>query len=888
MVRRAWQYFLVGWLPPLAVLAAIFLGVAAFGAPEPLQRDTQTKALIQTELDMKGVTLTLGSLTVSDSAGIRVFDFGSTNGTRINGKIGFGTTPIVRPSSTTDLRQALINLGLYTTGGATPLNLNGGAFTAASVTGTTGTFSSTMGITGNTTIGGTLGVTGAFTGSSLTLSGNEIVGGTLSVTGASTFAAISGTNGILSGTLGVTGNTTFGGTVGITGALNGSSAAFSGNGTVGGTLGITGNSTFGGTVGITGALSGSSASFSGNGTVGGTFGVTGTSTLAAVNATNGNFTGTFHAGGNADFDGSMDIAGDTTLGGTLDVATDAVIGNDLDVGRNLDVDGALAVAGAAQTNSLTVTNSSILQAVTATTIAASGNSTFGGTLGITGALSGSTAAFSGNATVGGTLGVTGNTTVGGTLAATGVISSAGQITNLDYIDVSKAPYSADMTGATNSASALNSAITAAAAAGKGVAIPDGILSIGSTIAITVPIRIKGERQAHYDFAAAGGTTIKWIGSSGGTMMTVTNVGPIGSGISNVLLDCNNLATFGLVWNGVTAGSIENVSVARFDGIGAGFHMTANTTFTNSRNNVKNLTLVSNNDGGSCLWLSGDLAGNSNSCFNNFENTFIIHGGTRDGIKLGFVDNITLVGTEIYRTPDVLGIPSTGAGVRVAPSEHVNFPGGNVFVRLSAGSGGWVQPGTTSLTSVPAIIYGYQFDNGEPAPVLNGTYLFWFDNGGSATLNGITLRSIVGSIRGSTAIRARAYNNADISIASGVATVVTLNSERWDTEAMHSTSTFTSRLTAQSAGSYSIVANASFDINGTGFRFVSIMLNNTTTLATTTIPAVSGNYTNIATTTTWDMGVGDYVEMVVAHSAGTAIDLRTESAFSPEFMMVRNP
>lgn len=46
----------------------------------------------------------------------------------------YGVTAIVKPSSTTDLRTALINLGLYTTGGATPLNLNGGALTADHIT----------------------------------------------------------------------------------------------------------------------------------------------------------------------------------------------------------------------------------------------------------------------------------------------------------------------------------------------------------------------------------------------------------------------------------------------------------------------------------------------------------------------------------------------------------------------------------------------------------------------------------------------------------------------------------------------------------------------------------------------------------------------------------
>lgn len=54
-------------------------------------------------------------------------------------KIGFlGASAVVRPSSTTDLRQSLIDLGLYTTGGASPLDLNGGALKIGAVTNDTG------------------------------------------------------------------------------------------------------------------------------------------------------------------------------------------------------------------------------------------------------------------------------------------------------------------------------------------------------------------------------------------------------------------------------------------------------------------------------------------------------------------------------------------------------------------------------------------------------------------------------------------------------------------------------------------------------------------------------------------------------------------------------
>ncbi len=70
-----------------------------------------------------GVNLTLGTAT------------GTQIATAATQKLGFyGATPVVQPSGTTDLRTALINLGLYANGGATPLNLNGGALTVGSET----------------------------------------------------------------------------------------------------------------------------------------------------------------------------------------------------------------------------------------------------------------------------------------------------------------------------------------------------------------------------------------------------------------------------------------------------------------------------------------------------------------------------------------------------------------------------------------------------------------------------------------------------------------------------------------------------------------------------------------------------------------------------------
>ena len=74
---------------------------------------------------------TFGGITLTDATNVVLnTTTGTKIGTATTQKLGFyNATPIVQPANTTDLRTALINLGLYATGGASPLNLNGGALT---------------------------------------------------------------------------------------------------------------------------------------------------------------------------------------------------------------------------------------------------------------------------------------------------------------------------------------------------------------------------------------------------------------------------------------------------------------------------------------------------------------------------------------------------------------------------------------------------------------------------------------------------------------------------------------------------------------------------------------------------------------------------------------
>ena len=122
-------------------------------------------------------------------------------------------------------------------------NIEGNVISAVTINNLTNTNASisnftggTVTITGNTTAGGTLGVSGATTlGSTLVVSSNTTVCGTLNVTGATSMAS----------TLDVTSDTTIGGDVSVTGDITGSNLELTGNANIAGNVVIGGNITIG-------------------------------------------------------------------------------------------------------------------------------------------------------------------------------------------------------------------------------------------------------------------------------------------------------------------------------------------------------------------------------------------------------------------------------------------------------------------------------------------------------------------------------------------------------------------------------------------------------------------------------------------------------------------
>lgn len=151
---------------------------------------------------------------------------------------------------------------------------------------------------------------------------------------------------------------------------------------------------------------------------------------------------------------------------------------------------------------------------------------------------------------------------------------------------------------------------------------------------------------------------------------------------------------------------------------------------------------------------------------------------------------------------------------------------------------------------------------------------------------IASSTITGSNIKATAIGARAYNSAAISVANATLITLTLNSERWDSDTIHSTSTNTSRLTCNTAGKYLITANVAYDINATGYRVTRILLNGVTEIARDMrMPVTASDYTACIVTTIQDLTVTDYIEVQAYQTSGGALNVQSVGNYSPELSMV---
>lgn len=139
---------------------------------------------------------------------------------------------------------------------------------------------------------------------------------------------------------------------------------------------------------------------------------------------------------------------------------------------------------------------------------------------------------------------------------------------------------------------------------------------------------------------------------------------------------------------------------------------------------------------------------------------------------------------------------------------------------------------------------------------------------------------------SVAIGCRVYHSVNQAITTATFTALAFNSERFDTDAIHSTVTNNSWLTCTVAGKYLITGQYAFAANATGLRIISIRLNGATYIAEASFAPVSGTETEVFLTTVYDLAVGDYVELIAYQTSGGNLNVEAIAQTGPVFTMMR--
>lgn len=164
-------------------------------------------------------------------------------------------------------------------------------------------------------------------------------------------------------------------------------------------------------------------------------------------------------------------------------------------------------------------------------------------------------------------------------------------------------------------------------------------------------------------------------------------------------------------------------------------------------------------------------------------------------------------------------------------------------------------------------------------------LYLRDDGTSATCS-VHIKGCTPGVRTVMDVSARVFNSTNIAIANDTSTALTFDTERWDTDGMHSGAT-PSRLTINTPGKYYIYGHVEWGNPGTGFVVqLSITLNGATILASHREPAIDTARQSVSTH--YELSAGDYVELIVLQTSGASLNVQASPNFSPEFGVVKVP
>lgn len=184
--------------------------------------------------------------------------------------------------------------------------------------------------------------------------------------------------------------------------------------------------------------------------------------------------------------------------------------------------------------------------------------------------------------------------------------------------------------------------------------------------------------------------------------------------------------------------------------------------------------------------------------------------------------------------------------------------------------------SSSTNTLPATLTSKTLNNST----LTGT----LTANGSTGASGAVLSSTGTGVQWTTASSggafngASAYNSVTQSIANTAATAATFDSELFDTNNYHSTTTNTDRITIPTTGYYAVRAQVGWDANSTGQRVVNIYKNNANF-----VPALASFATGFTNVTTQyvdgilSLTAGDYLQVVVTQTSGGALNTSPSGA-----------
>lgn len=132
---------------------------------------------------------------------------------------------------------------------------------------------------------------------------------------------------------------------------------------------------------------------------------------------------------------------------------------------------------------------------------------------------------------------------------------------------------------------------------------------------------------------------------------------------------------------------------------------------------------------------------------------------------------------------------------------------------------------------------------------------------------------------------RVFHNANQNVTQFTPLVLAFNSERFDTDGMHSTVTNNSRITLNTAGIYVVTAGVAWNSNTAGRAEIFIRLNGSIVIVDQENdgpPGADGTQNGQAVGTTYKFAAGDFIEVVANQTGAATSVVNAVGNFSPEF------